>query len=84
MTKHKTTISAKCPQGASDVYEADFETNRLMPVEVIQAAIECFTKFPTYQEELTCNLAKCLLCRVTLKGSHGQFETVTSEGSSSC
>lgn len=84
MNKHKTTITATCPHGPVDVYEAEFETDRLIPVEVIQAAIDSFTKSPVYQESLTCQLSKCLLCRVTLKGTHGAFETVTSEGSLYC
>lgn len=79
MTTHTTTITGKCPHGCPDVYEAVFETSRLIPVEVIQAAIDCYTHGPVYQEDLTRKLADCLVCKVTLKGSHGKFTTVTSE-----
>lgn len=77
MTVHKTSITADCPHGAHDVYEASFETERLIPVEVIEAAISCFTKSPIYQEELAAILAECLCCRVTLRGSHGRFVSET-------
>jgi hypothetical protein len=80
MTSHTTTITGKCPHGCQDVYEATFETKRLIPVEVIQAAINCCTMGPVYQEDLTRRLAECLRCRVTLKGSHGGFVTITTEG----
>lgn len=79
MTTHTTTITAKCPHGCPDVYEAVFEVGRLVPVEVIQAAIDCYTTAPVYQEDLTRKLSSCLQCKVTLKGSHGGFVTVTSE-----
>jgi hypothetical protein len=49
-------------------------------VEVIQAAITCYTLAPVYQEDLTRKLADCLRCRVTLKGGHGAFITTTIEG----
>lgn len=80
MVTHKTTITGKCPHGSSDVYDAVFETNRLIPVEVIQAAITCFTIAPVYQEDLTKKLADSLQCRVTLTGVHKQFTTTTCEG----
>lgn len=79
-TTHTTTITGKCPHGCPDVYEATFETGRLIPVEVIQAAIACYTHGPVYQEDLTRKLADCLRCRVTLVGSHQAFKTVTIEG----
>lgn len=82
MTSHTTTITGKCPHGCPDVYEAEFTTGRLIPVEVIQAAIACYTLAPVYQETLTRQLAECLQCRVTLKGSHGGFITTTTEGDS--
>jgi hypothetical protein len=77
MTTHTTTITGKCPLGCPDVYEATFTTTRLIPVEVIQAAITCFTSGPVYQEDLTSKLAECLRCKVTLKGSHSKFVSVT-------
>lgn len=80
MNTHTTTITGKCPHGCPDVYEAVFEVERLIPVEVIQAAIACYTLSPVYQEDLTRKLADCLRCRVTLKGSHGGFITTTTEG----
>ena len=43
MTTHTTTITGKCPHGCPDVYEATFETTRVIPVEVIAAAVACFT-----------------------------------------
>lgn len=80
MNSHTTTITGKCPHGCPDVYEATFQTRRLIPVEVIQAAITCYTMGPVYQEDLTRKLAECLLVKVTLKGSHGAFTTTTTEG----
>lgn len=80
MTEHKTTITGKCPHGCPDVYEATFEVERLIPVEVIRAAVTCYTLAPVYQEDLCRRLAECLQCRVTLKGSHGAFATTTTEG----
>jgi len=80
MTTHTTTITGKCPHGCPDVYEATFEVGRLIPVEVIQAAIDCYTMGPVYQEDLTRKLAECLRCKVTLKGTHSKFGTVTTEG----
>jgi hypothetical protein len=75
MNTHTTIITGKCPHGCPDVYKATFETERLIPVEVIQAAITCYTLAPVYQEDLTERLAECLQCRVTLKGGHGEFVT---------
>lgn len=80
MTTHTTTITGKCPFGCVDVYEATFTADRLIPVEVIQAAIGAFTHGPVYQEELTRRLAECLRCKVTLRGPHGKFVTETTEG----
>lgn len=80
MNTHATTITGKCPHGCPDVYEATFEVERLIPVEVIETAVKCYTLAPVYQEDLTRKLADCLQCRVTLKGSHGGFITTTTEG----
>ena len=80
MNTHATTITGKCPHGCPDVYEATFEVERLIPVEVIKAAIDCYTLAPVYQEDLTRKLAECLQCRVTLKGDHGGFASTTVEG----
>ena len=80
MNKHKTTINAKCPHGGPDFYEACFESSRMIPVEVIQASIECLTKSPVYQEDLTGRLSSILQCEVILIGKHKNFVTETNEG----
>lgn len=68
------------PSRAEDLYAATFETDRLIPVEVIAECIRVFTLGPIYQEELTRKLADVLRCRVTLVGTHGRFRTTTCEG----
>lgn len=80
VTTHTTTVTGKCPLGCDDEYTATFETARLIPVEVIDAAIKVYTQGPVFQEDLTKRLADCLQCRVTLTGLHGRFETTTVAG----
>lgn len=75
LTIHKTTIVGKCPHGCPDVYQATFQTNRLIPVETIQAEINKATAEPIYQETLTQLLADRVGCIVTTIGDHGGFRT---------
>ena len=77
-----TTITGKCPHGCDDKYAATFRASRLIPVEVIEAAIKALTHTPIYQESLTRALANVLLCEVTLVGEHGPFATTTTAGAS--
>ena len=75
-TIHRTTIVAKCPLGTMDVYEAEFDVGaRFIAVETIQACINSLTRVPVFQEKLTQVLANAVQCRVTLRGSHGAFDT---------
>lgn len=79
-TTHEITIKAKCPHGGEDRYAATFSTDRIIPVEVIEKAIEVFTLSPVYQEDLTRMLAECLYCVVSLQGQHGKFLTTSAAG----
>lgn len=75
-TVHRTTIVAKCPHGATDVYEAEFQIGtRFVAVEDIQAEIDAATKEPVFQEALTQALADRLSCPVVTSGMHGRFAT---------
>lgn len=78
---HSTAITGKCPHGCEDTYKATFRMARLIPVEVIDAAIKSLTHTPIYQESLTRSLADVLVCEVTLTGDHGSFSTTTTAGS---
>jgi len=77
---HSTTITGKCPHGCEDIYKATFRAVRLIPVEVIEAAIKALTHTPIYQESLTRALADVLVCEVTMIGDHGSFTTTTTAG----
>lgn len=75
-TVHKTMIVAKCPQGATDVYEAEFHTgDRVILVEKILFEIARVTEKAIYQENLTQDLADRIGCKVVTRGRHGVFAT---------
>lgn len=76
VTIHRTTISATCPHGGKDSYQAEFHVgDRMLKVEEIQEAIDILTQGPIYQESLTKKLADALACRVVTDGRHGRFDT---------
>lgn len=75
MNTHKLTIKSKCPHGGDDLYEATFETKRVILTEMITTAVQCATKSPVYQESMTKTLAHWLACRVTTVGMHGEVRT---------
>lgn len=77
---HRIVIHGTCPHGCPDVYTGRFKTTRMIPVEVVEAAIKCCTLTPIYQESLTQRLADILACEVTLNGMHGNFYSETIAG----
>lgn len=81
MVTHETTIQAKCPvDEGEDHYVVMFETQRIIKVEDISAAIEALTKSPVFQEQLTIDLARRLGARVTTVGYHSGFKTTVVAG----
>lgn len=72
---HELTFARTCPvNDALDRYELRVETNRMVKVEDILAAIEALPE-KAYQEELTLKLAAQLGCVVTTVGYHSGIKT---------
>lgn len=79
--EHRVNITTRCPvNGGVDYYDATFQTEKVVKVEDIDAAISrAMAKGPTFQEDLTVFLATQTKCKVTLIGRHGRFLTTTTE-----
>lgn len=75
MITHSMQITGRCPLECADAYEATFRTRRLIPVEVIIAAVKVYTIAPIFQEQLTQQLADCLQCEVELVGTHSNVRS---------
>lgn len=76
--RHELTIRGKCPvNDALDTYEAAFETETLVKVEDILAAVAALPS-PAFQEDITQRLAAVLGCRVTTVGYHSGVRTTCS------
>ena len=75
--KHTTSLICKCPvNGGTDVYEVEFELDRTMPVETLQAAIDNATGKTLFQEDATQLLAAATGTKVRTVGIHGHFRTI--------
>lgn len=75
---HETTFARRCPvDDAQDLYELRVETNRVVKVEDILAAVEALPE-KAFQEDITKALAAKLGCTVTTVGYHSGVKTTCS------
>ena len=78
IVRHELTIHCRCPvNGARDTYQVAVETNRIVKVEDILAAVAALPD-PQFQEEITQALAATLSCSVTTIGYHSGVKTTCS------
>ena len=78
---HEIPITSRCPvNNGHDSYVCTIETNRLVNVEDIIAAITELTKEPAFQEDLTVRLSHRLDCKVTTVGWHSGVKTTATAG----
>lgn len=74
--RYETFVRAACPvDSRADLYEATFESDRTIPVEVILKAIEECEPRKAFQEDIAADLARTLKCKVTLVGHHSGVKT---------
>lgn len=81
---HEMNFARQCPvnERQQDIYHLKVETDRLIQVETILAAVEALPE-KAYQEEITTHLAQKLMCRVTTIGHHSGVKTTCSSGPNS-
>lgn len=78
---HQFPIVSKCPvDDRQDVYECTVESDRVIKVEDILAAVARHTKAPMFQEDITERMAEDLGCKVTTSGLHSNVRTVVTCG----
>ena len=74
--KHRLTMLAKCPvNDGRDEYAVTVETDRVVKVEDILAAVADYADKAAFQEDITRELARRLGVKVTTVGMHGTVET---------
>lgn len=74
--RYETKIVAACPvDDKPDLYEATFESDDTIKVELILEAIAKYATEKKFQEAITADLARDLRCRVTTVGYHSGVKT---------
>jgi GTP cyclohydrolase I len=78
---HTLQFACRCPvDDRQDVYECVVESDRVLKVEDIWAAVRRATERPEFQETITDRLAEDLGCKVTTIGLHSNVRTVATCG----
>jgi NADPH-dependent 7-cyano-7-deazaguanine reductase QueF len=81
ITTHEFTAQCTCPiDKGPDTYAVRIETDRVIEVEAILAAVAALRSEVMFQEEYTTRLARQVGARVTTVGYHSGVRTTCSEG----
>jgi GTP cyclohydrolase I len=75
---YELTINAICPLDTRqlDKYQAHITTDHMITVESILEKVTLLTSKPTYQEDLTQQLADAFNAHVVTSGTHSQVSVV--------
>lgn len=74
--EHRLTVKATCPvDGTADAYNCVVSLDRTITVEAILEAVDVVTAEPSFQEDITRDLASMLKAEVVTHGIHSGIYT---------